>query len=197
MFQKHFHFRDQSILLLATLIVSGMFSACSRNASPIGEESKSARLGLAEQSPSQLIAQLQQAKNLDESNANDPTVSLRRRGDFTAHARQADMAIRDLRHGFFVPEDTIAYALEVPPKHLAPEQREALIKQLGEAIRKDERHEQAAVSFSDNIYNEDPWASSKFGDQEQLAQKEIRDLEEGDQVSWDELQRALYVPPGL
>jgi hypothetical protein len=181
--------------VLESLIVSAMLSACGLNALGFGQQSKVASWDLLAPSPGQLITQLQQAKTLDENNANDPTVSLPRRGDFLNHATQADLTVRDLQHGFFVPEDRITYALEVPPKHLAPEQRVALIRQLKDAIRKDESREQAVVSWSDEIYNEDPGAPSEFGDQEQLAQKEIRNLEESKHVSWDELQRALYVPP--
>jgi hypothetical protein len=143
----------------------------------------------------QLILQLKQAKALDENSSKDPSVSSLRREDFFNHATQADLAIRDLERGFFVPEDVLAYALEVPPKHLAPVQRAALIQQLKDAMRKDESREQAVVGWSDNIYNEDPAASSEFGGQVQLAEKEIRNLAEGNHVSWDELQRALYVPP--
>jgi hypothetical protein len=192
---KHFRSPSRSISVLVTLIVCAMLSACGPNALAFGQQSKAASSNLSAQSSAQLITQLQQAKTLNENNANDPTISLPRRGDFLNHATQADLAIRDLQHGFFVPEDRITYALEVPPKHLAPEQRAALIQQLKDAIRKDDSREQAVVSWSDEIYNEDPGASSEFGDQEQLAQKEIRNLEEGDHVSWDELQRALYVPP--
>lgn len=64
-----------------------------------------------------------------------------------------------------------------------------------DAIRNDERREQDVVAFSSNLFYEDPDAPSEFGGQEQLAQKEMNDLEAGNHVSWDEIQGALYVPP--
>ena len=113
------------------------------------------------------------------------------RRDYLAHARQAEMAIRDLQHGFAVSQDAIAYAFEIPPKHLTPEQRVALIQQLEDAIRKDNSREQAIVSFGTNVYYTDPNAPAKFGEQEELAEEQIKYLEEGYHVSWDGLEQAL------
>jgi len=138
---------------------------------------------------------LQQARALDEAGLNDPTISVVRRGDFLEHEAKADRLIRDLQHGISVSRDEITYALEVPPSHIQLEQKTALIQQLKDAIRKDEQREQGVVAFSTNVLYEDPNAPSEFGAQEQLAQKEIENLEAGNHVSWDELQQALYVPP--
>ena len=132
---------------------------------------------------------------MEESALQDSSLSLVRRGDFLQHEAKADQVIRDLQHGFPVSQDDVTYALEVPPRHIAPEQRSALVQQLKDAIQKDEQHEQDVVAFSSNIFYEDPDAPSQFDNQEQLAQKEIRELETGNHVSWDELQQALYVPP--
>jgi hypothetical protein len=180
--------------MLLILIVFAMLSGCGPNGFGIGQQSKVADSDVSDQPPAQLIAQLQHAKAVDANNAQDPTISFPRRGDFLAHARQADMTIRDLQHGFAVSQDTIAYALEIPPKHLTPQQRAALIQQLEDAIREDNSREQAIVSFSTNVFYTDPNAPAKFGQQEELAEEQIKYLEEGYHVSWDGLKQALYVP---
>ncbi len=132
---------------------------------------------------------------MEESALLDSSLSVLRRGDFLQHEAKVDQVIRDLQHGIPVSQDDLTYALEVPPKHIQPEQRTALVQQLKDAIVKDEQHEQDVVAFSSNIFYEDPDAPAQFGNQEQLAQKEMRELEAGNHVSWDELQQALYVPP--
>ena len=195
MFRKYFHSPGRLIPMLVALIGSIALSSCGLNRSASSQQSNAVTGNLSGQSTAQLIAQLQQAKTLDENNAKDPAISLLRRGDFLNHQTAAQLAIRDLQHGLPVSKDRITYALEVPPKHLAPEQRAMLIQQLKDGIHKDESREQAVVAFSTDIYDQDPGASSKFGAQEQFAQWEIRNLEAGNHVSWDEVQRALYVPP--
>jgi hypothetical protein len=174
--------------------VFAILSACGPNGSAIGQQSQMAGSSVSAQPPAQLIAQLQQAEAVDENNAKDPTISFPRTGDFLDHARQADMAIRDLQHGFPVYQDRIEYALEIPPKHLTPEQRAALIRQLEDAVSEDNRREQAVVSFGTNVFYTDPNAPAKFGMQEQLAEEQIKNLEAGYHVSWDNLEQALYVP---
>jgi hypothetical protein len=142
----------------------------------------------------QLIARLEQSKAQDEESLKDPTLSISRRGDLLDHKTRADLAIRDLEHGFPVSASRINYAVEVPPRHLSSAQKTALVQQLQNAIREDEAREQAVVAFSSNVFYEDPDAPSVFGQQEQLAQRQIEDLQEGRHVSWDDLQEALYVP---
>jgi len=195
MFRKHFHSSSRLVPLFLTLIGCVALSSCGSNTLASSQQSNAVTGNLSGQSATQLIAQLQQAKTLDENNAKDPTISLLRRRDFLNHETEAKLAIRDLQHGLPVPNDRITYALEVPPKHLGPEQRAILIQRLKDGIHKDESREQAVVAWSTEIYNQDPGASSKFGAQEQLAQREITNLEAGNHVSWDEFQRALYVPP--
>jgi hypothetical protein len=132
---------------------------------------------------------------MEQSALQDSSLSVVRRGDFIQHEAKADQVIRDLQHGVTVSQDDLTYALEVPPRHIQPEQRTALVQQLKDAIIKDEQHEQDVVAFSSNLFNEDPNAPSQFGHQEELAQKEMQELKAGNHVSWDELQQALYVPP--
>jgi hypothetical protein len=193
MLSRYFPPARRSVPMLATMLALATLSACGPNGLALGDQSKIAGSDVSAQ-PAQLIAQLQQAKAVDENNAQDPTISFPRRGDYLDHARQAEIAIGDLQHGFAVPQDSIAYALEIPPKHLTPEQRAALIRQLEDAIRKDNSREQALVSFGTNVFYTDPTAPAQFNLQEQLAEEQIKDLEEGYHVSWDNLEKALHVP---
>lgn len=185
---------NHSLSVLITLLGCAMLSACAPNASS-NRRQMAMNSSLSAQDPAQLIAQLRQAKALDGTELKDPTLSINRRGDLLDHEVAAEQAIRDLQDGIPVAQDRFAYALEVPPSHLTSAQKTALIQQLRDAIREDDRREQAVVAFSSNVFYEDPDAPSEFGYQEQLAQKELAQLERGDHVSWDAVQQALYVPP--
>jgi len=195
MVSKHLYPPSRSLSVLIALTACVMLSACGLNAMRTSQQSTEASSSLTSQTPTQLVARLQQAKALDEDGLNDPTISVERRGDFLEHEAKADSLIRDLQHGISVPQDELNYALEVPPRHIQPEQKAELIQQLKNAIREDERREQGVVAFSSNVFYEDPDAPSQFGGQEQLALKEMQNLEAGNHVSWDALQQALYVPP--
>ena len=163
MFQKYSYSPGRLILLLVALIGGVALSSCGINTSASSQQSNAVTGNLSGQSTAQLITQLQQAKTQDENNAKDPTISVLRRSDFLNHDTEAQLAVRDLQLGLPVSKDRITYALEVPPKHLGPEQRAMLIQQLKDGIHKDERREQAVVAFTTDIYDQDPGASSKFG----------------------------------
>ncbi len=195
MVSKHYPSLTRLVSMLVAFIVCATLSACGSTASQASQQSRASSSNFAYQSPSVLIAQLRLAKATDESSAKDPTISVVRRGDFLEHAMKADQVIRALRHGSAVAQDDVTDALEVPPKHIMPAQRTALIQQLRDAIRKDDIREQAVVAFSSNIYYQDPDAPSEFGYQEQSAYRAIGNLQAGNHVSWDELQQALYIPP--
>ena len=193
MFQKRSASLNTMLSMLATLIISKAGSSCSSNMLSSSSPSNTMAPDASVRSTAQLITRLQEAKAADEDGIKDSTVNAYRKEDFLYHARQADLAIRDLHQGLPVSQSTLTYAPEVPPKHLGS--RTALVQRLQNAIREDERREQDTVSWSTDIHNRAPDASSEFGDREQLALTEIRTLEAGKQVSWDEVQRALYVPP--
>ncbi len=189
------YFRSSTLAGVLGLAACAMLSACGPMTMSATPQSTAARPTVADQAPSQLVAQLQQAKALDQTGLEDSTVSAVRRGDFLEHEARADRIIRDLEHGIPAAQNDVNYALEVPPRHIQPTQRTALIEQLKNAINEDELREQDVVAFSSNVFYEDPDAPSQFGGQEQLAQQEVQDLEAGNHVSWDDLQQALYVPP--
>jgi hypothetical protein len=194
MLLKRFNFPVVPLSLLVTITGCAMLSACAPAASSYGSSTPMAA-NVASATSAQTIAQLQQAKALDEDELQDTTLAVGRRGDLLEHEAAATEAIVDLQHGFPVAPERITYALEVLPRHLTPAQRAAFIAQLQNAIKEDEAREQGVVAFSSAVFYQDPNAPSEFGYQELLAQKQIKELEEGNHVSWDQVQQALYVPP--
>jgi hypothetical protein len=192
MSSKRFHFPGRLFSALTTVVACALISGC---AAFSNRPAIAANSSPSVQSTAQEIPQLQQAKALDDEVLKDPTLYPNRRADVLKHEAAAAQAIRDLQYGYPVEPARLAYALQVPPHHLSSTQKTALIQQLKDAIQKDDAREQSVVAFSSNLYNEDPNAPAEFGYQELLAQKKIKELEEGDHVSWDELHEALYVPP--
>ena len=192
MSSKRFPLPNHLLVALLTVACCAMLPACAATAS--SNRPMEANFTPA-QSNAQTIAQLEHARAMDEAELKDLTISVTRRGDLLAHEAAAIQATRDLQHGFAVGQDRLTYALEVPPSHLSSAQKTALLQQLQDAVRRDDAREQAVVAFSSSVYYEDPNAPSEFGQREQLARKEIKELKEGEHVSWDELQQALYVPP--
>ena len=193
MLPKRFSFSSLLQTGLVALIGCAMPAGCApASSSPAASVNSQA---YASQSARQEVAQLEKARALDATELRDLTISVNRRGDLLSHQAAADQAIRDLQHGFPVDPDRMTYALEVPPSHLTAAQRTAYIEQLRNAIQEDDKREQGVVSFATSVFNADPNAPSEFGDQELFAMKQMKELEEGGHVSWDELQQALYVPP--
>ncbi len=195
MVSKHLHRLSRPASMLIGISAFAMLTGCGPTAMRSGQQTTPASSILAAQAPAHLITQVQEAEALDQAGLDDLTIALPRRGDFLEHQAKARDVMIDLQHGIAVSQDELNYALEVPPRHLQPEQRTALVEQLKNAIHEDEQREQSVVAFESAVYYEDPDAPSQFGRQEQLAQKEEQNLEAGNHVSWDELQHALYVPP--
>ena len=191
MFPVHFRPPRHALTVFIGILGCGMLVACAPTASSQPTAKNSAVLQSA--SP---MAELQQAMALDEAELQDLTLSVNRRGDLLDHQISASNAMRDLQAGIPVSADRLEYALEVPPAHLTSAQRSSLIDRLQQAIRQDESREQGVLAFGgSNIFYQDPDAPTEFGGQEELAQKELVELQSGEHVSWDAVQQALYVPP--
>jgi hypothetical protein len=189
MLRKRGHFSSGPLSTFVVVLGFSMLSACAPTASTTASNSSSGP------APAEVIAHLQQAKASDDEILKDLTLYPNRREDVLTHEAAATQAIKDLQYGYPVDPTRLAYALEVPPRHLTAAEKTALIQQLQDAIKEDEAREQAVVAYSTSMYNEAPNAPVEFGHQESLAQKVIKQLVEGEHVSWDEVQRALYVPP--
>ena len=195
---RFLRFSTGSLSALVVALGCATLSACapSTAASPpsIGLNSRASYSTPSTEAPAQLIPRLQQAKALDEAELKDLTISLNRRGDLLDHEAAASNMIHALNAGIPVARDRLDYALAVPPAHLSSAQKSALADQLRTALRKDEAREQSVMAYTTGVYYEDANAPSVFDQQEELAQKEIAQLQRGEHVSWDAVQRALNVP---
>jgi hypothetical protein len=81
------------------------------------------------QNKAQLIHGLETAKGLDWANALDPNVAPVTQEDFLDQMNKADRAIKELTHGFEVPQSEIEDVLWSPPKSISLELRFQLIRQ--------------------------------------------------------------------
>ncbi len=184
--------RTSSLLLkpshLLAVFLSILLSACTRSAAQLQTPKTTTR------SKATLVEELQSAKQQDWSNALDPHVAPSEEEDFLDQMNKADRAIKELTHGFEVPQSDIAEALVIPPKYLSSNKRKQLIQQLQEAVQQDDRNEQAML-------NDLAWSSSvgpidtfTFDQQKALAESVIKDLEIGEDVHWSTIKEALVVP---
>lgn len=101
---------------------------------------------LSSNQETQLIARLQAAKNQDWEDARDPGVAPVTAEDFLDQMNKAHRAIKELTHGFDVPQQEIADALWIPPKAISPQERQRLVEQLQEAWREDDHNEQEMLN---------------------------------------------------
>jgi hypothetical protein len=143
---------------------------------------------------SRLVEQLETAKIADQNGEMDPDVTPMTRDDFIDQKLKAERVIRELTHGFEVPEREVADALWVPPRSITDANRTQLIRQLQMAEAKDDHNEQEMLNDSvwGNFY---PIGISTFDHQKELADSVIEDLEIGEPVSWSTVREALHVPP--
>jgi hypothetical protein len=144
------------------------------------------------QNKESLVEELEAAKRQDWSSALDPRVAPSEEEDFLDQMNKADRAIKELTHGFDVPQSEIDEALVIPPKSLPAFQRLQLIRQLQDAITQDDRNEQAMLN--DLAWSDAPADTAQFDQQTDLANSVIKDLEIGEDVHWSTIKEALVVP---
>ena len=137
-----------------------------------------------------LIRQLEAAEESDESDARDPQISMVRKEDFSEQAAKADRAIRELVHGYDVPQTELADALAVPPKALSPQEKADLIRQLQDTIALDDQREQGKLNDFAVAYVD----ITPYDQQKERAAIVIKELTIGEEVHWDTIQEALQVP---
>ena len=135
---------------------------------------------------SALVLQLEQARELDKSNATDPHVGPIASGDYSVQADKADTAIYKIEHGVEVSHAEIADALFVPPKSLSEAQRDDLIHRLRRARQLDDQ------GWRD--WTRDAAIAQDFAVQEKKADWVISGLARGEAVSWLDINDALHVP---
>ena len=160
-------------IILVSLIVS--LSACA----PIESNTSSAQ-------SERTLQRLQAAREIDLSNAMDPDVGPVASGDYSLRADDAAQVMSDLEHGQYVSQSRINAALFVPPQSLSPALRTQLIHELQDARNQDEQ------GWWD--WTRDPIIAQDFSVQEKKANRAIKDLETGQQISWLEIQQGLEVP---
>src|SRR5690348_1441123 len=170
------------------LLSSILLSACARSSAQLQTAPKTTTSRQA------LVEQLQSARQQDWSSALDPNVAPSEEEDFLDQMNKADRAIKELSHGFEVPQSEIDEGLMVPPKSLSPKRRLQLIRQLQNAEQQDDRNEQSMLNdlaWSDSAA---PMDTYTFDEHRALAESVIKDLEIGQDVHWSTIKEALVVP---
>jgi hypothetical protein len=132
------------------------------------------------------LQRLQAAREMDLGNARDPEVGPVASGDYSLRADRAEQVMSDLEHGNCVSQSEIDYALWVPPKSISLEDRARLIRELEIARNQDEQ------GWWD--WTRDPLIAQDFAVQEKKANRAIKNLQTGQQISWSEISDGLEVP---
>ena len=179
----------QYLSYLSAFFLSFLLSTCARSAAQLQTTTST-------KNKAALVEELESAKQQDWSNALDPHVAPSEEEDFLDQMNKADRAIKELTHGFEVPQSEIDEALVMPPKSLSPNERKQLIQQLQDAVQQDDRNEQAMLNdlaWSDSVAPTDTFT---FDQQKALVESVIKDLEIGEDVHWSTIKEALVVPHG-
>jgi hypothetical protein len=143
---------------------------------------------------SDLIRQLETAKKTDWDEAQDPSVSTIRQGTFLNQMNKADRAIKELSHGFTVPQSEIDDALWTPPKRITAQEQAHLIEQLKQAREQDDRNEQRMLNGLAWTNSRAPADTEIFDKRKEQIDSVIKDLEIGAPVHWSDIKQALVVP---
>ena len=117
----------QHLSYLSAFFLSILLSACAQSTAQLQTPARSTKNKAA------LVEELESAKQEDWSSALDPHVAPSEAEDFLDQMNKADRAIKELTHGFEVPQSEIDDALLVPPKSLSSQKRLQLIRQLQDA----------------------------------------------------------------
>lgn len=160
----------------------------------LAADQSSATENLSSQQTSQLIQQLDTAKKADWNAALDPSVSSVRRGTFLNQMNKADRTSKELSHGFAVPQSEIEEALWAPPKHISPEERAQLIRELEQAKQQDERNEQQMLNDAAWSHSAAPMDTVTFDQRKKQVDRVVENLEIGAPVHWSAIKQALVVP---
>jgi hypothetical protein len=143
---------------------------------------------------SNLLQQLEAAKSSDWDLALDPTISSVRQETFLNHMNKADRAIKELSHGFTVPQSELDEALWIAPKHITAEKRAQLIEQLRQARQQDDHSEQrmlTGLAWSNSVA---PVDTVTFDQRKAQVDAVIKNLEIGAPVHYSDINQALVVP---
>lgn len=193
------------VLVMVLSLLALVLSACERSEESFREERNAQAIHpyappqknaqLSAQQNAELIRLLEGAKEMDESEANQPGTSATAWQDDMIQVGKADKAIKELSHGFEVPQAEIDGALWVPPRTLSAAQKARLVQRLKAAVERDEHEEQTMMTGfkSENF----PYPTSRMAaleDHKNLAESVLKDLEIGEDVHWDSVKQALEAP---
>lgn len=142
------------------------------------------------------IEQLEMARAADWNAALDPNVSPVRRGTFLNQMNKADLASKKLRHGFIVTPGELEDALWTPQKHISPEERAQLIRELKQARQQDDQNEQNMLNGLTWSRSAAPADTAIFDERKEQVDEVVRDLEIGGPVHWSAIKEALQVVSG-
>lgn len=184
--------RESLQFVLATLLASLalILFTTPALASDVGTTTAS----LSPQQTSDLIQRLNSAKKADWDAALDPSVSPVREETFLNQMNKADRASKELSHGFSVPQSKINDALWAPPRHISPEERAQLIRQLKMARQQDDQNEQAMLNDLAWSRSAAPADTVIFDERKQEVDAVVKDLEIGAPVHWTAIKEAMVVP---
>jgi hypothetical protein len=157
----------------------------------LASDVNSSKATLPSEQTSQLIQRLDATKKADWEAALDPSVSPVREETFLNQMNKADRASRELSHGFSVPQTEINDALWAPPKHISPEERAHLIRELNQARQEDEQNEQNMLNDLAWGHSAAPADTSIFDQRKQEVDAVVKDLEIGTPVHWTTIKQAL------
>ncbi len=132
------------------------------------------------------VLTLNRAAQLDFQRAAQPTTDPVARLDLYKQAAEADTVMHELEHGYQVSPQRITEAAYVPPATMTSAERANLIARL----------EQVKVldSHGMNDHNDNPILTEDFIEQNRRADRTIRILRSGEDLTSEEISEALYVP---
>jgi hypothetical protein len=184
---KRCHVRFYTSLIPAIMLTLG-FSACAQKHShmPPGDY-------MSQQNSGGEIRQLEAARELDQSEAARASHGTVAREDYLEQAGKANMAIEELTHGYPVSEEELRDALQVPPENLSGAEKSELIQRIEEARQATDHNEQSMLNGVGWGYSDQAPATFAFDQRKQLDDEVIKDLKIGQQVHWDDIQKATQV----
>ena len=167
-------------IVVVSSLLACLMSACAPAEKPVSQERRT-----------ELIAQLEQAKQLDQARALDISLGPVAAGDYMLQTDKADAAIADLERRSQVPECEIEAALFVPPRHLSASERAQLIRQLEKSRQLDQ------TGWREHQGGREPILEEDYNIQDTRATRVIYALESNTPVSWWETSDAMQVPDGF
>jgi len=185
-------------VIVAVLLMLLTVSACERSEESFKMQRKEALeqpYSAPQQNTQCEFKKLEGAKEMDESQANQPGVSAVTWEDYMTQMAKANHAIKELSHGYAVSPEEMNEALWVPPRSITGAEKARVIGRVEQAIHQDQENEDditAATNFEDVPYPVSEMATLE--DHKNLAQGVVKDLNIGEDVHWQTIKAAEQAP---